>query len=111
VRRDREGKKSVPVAGVVERVAAMLAGIQAGMLAEATAARDARIVEVSTVEDALAASETGWGSIDYQLLKRLDGEARLREQAVTVRCLRQPDGSLPPSEDDPDTIALVAKAY
>ena len=40
-----------------------------------------------------------------------DGESTLREQAITVRCLRRPDGSIPDSEDEPDTIAYVAKAY
>ena len=40
-----------------------------------------------------------------------DGETALRGQGITVRCLHQPDGSLPPGDDDPDTVAVVAKAY
>jgi hypothetical protein len=40
-----------------------------------------------------------------------DGEGGLRTQGVTVRCLRQPDGSLPTTDDDPHTIAVVARAY
>lgn len=111
VRRDREGKESVPLASVAGHLPGLLDQIQADLLAEATAARDARIVDVATVAEAAAAAETGWGRINFQVLKAADGEAKLREKAVTVRCLRQPDGSLPPSEDDPDTLAFVAKAY
>ena len=111
VRRDRPGKESVALAGVAATVPTLLRTIQADLLAEATAARDARIVDVTSVEDAAAATDGGWARINFQALKAADGEARLREQAITVRCLRQPDGTLPPSEDDPDTIALVAKAY
>ena len=111
VRRDRAGKETVALASVAATIPALLARIQADLLAEATSARDARIVDVTTVEDAAAATDGGWARINFQVLKAADGEARLREQAITVRCLCQPDGSLPPSEDDPDTVALVAKAY
>jgi prolyl-tRNA synthetase len=30
---------------------------------------------------------------------------------VTVRCLQRPDGSLPDTEDEPDLVAWVARAY
>jgi prolyl-tRNA synthetase len=39
------------------------------------------------------------------------GEATLADHAVTVRCLQLPDGSVPSSEDAPDVVAVVARAY
>jgi prolyl-tRNA synthetase len=59
----------------------------------------------------VAASAEGFAEVSWRLLRQADGEAALREQGITVRCLRQPDGSLPDSEDDDDTLALVARAY
>ena len=111
VRRDRSGKETVPLAGVAASIPGLLAAVQSDMLADATAARDARIVEVASVDDAIAAVDGGWARINFQALKAVDGEARLRQQAITVRCLRQPDGTIAPSEDDPDTVAFLARAY
>jgi prolyl-tRNA synthetase len=111
VRRDRPGKETTPLAGLAASIPGLRTTVQSDMLADATAARDARIVDVTGLDDAVAAVDKGWARINFQDLKAVDGEARLREQAITVRCLRQPDGSIPPSEDDPDTIAILARAY
>jgi prolyl-tRNA synthetase len=41
-----------------------------------------------------------------------DGEDRLAQHAVTVRCLQRPDGTLAVPEDaDTDLIAVVARSY
>ncbi len=40
-----------------------------------------------------------------------EGEARLAESAVTVRCLTMPDGSVPASECDDGVLAVVGRAY
>ena len=39
------------------------------------------------------------------------GGAEARSGAVAVRCMLRPDGSVPQSEDEPDLVATVAKAY
>jgi prolyl-tRNA synthetase len=111
VRRDTSSKESVAIAGLAATVPARLEAIQAEMLASATVARDARIRDVASIDEAIAASSDGWGRINYQALRAVDGETKLREQAITVRCLRRPDGSVPDSEDEPDSIALVGRAY
>ena len=111
VRRDTSSKESVAIAGLAATVPARLEAIQADMLASATGARDARIRDVDSIDEAIAASTDGWGRINYQALRAVDGETKLREQAITVRCLRRPDGSVPDSEDEPDSIALVGRAY
>jgi prolyl-tRNA synthetase len=111
VRRDTASKESVPVGGVAATVPALLAQIQDDLLAAATELRDARTTDVGSIADAVAASADGFARMPWAVLREADGETSLREQGVTVRCLRRPDGSLPDSEDEPDTIAVVGKAY
>jgi prolyl-tRNA synthetase len=41
----------------------------------------------------------------------VEGEAKLAESAVTVRCLQRPDGSVPAADDEPDLVAFCARAY
>jgi prolyl-tRNA synthetase len=43
-----------------------------------------------------------------------EGEARLAEDSLTVRCIQNPDGSLPGGggDSDPDDlVCIVARAY
>ena len=47
----------------------------------------------------------------WAVLQAADGEARLREHGITVRCLVSGDGGLPSGEDDPDALAYVGRAY
>jgi prolyl-tRNA synthetase len=111
VRRDTNEKSSTPILGLPRHVADLLARMQGEMLAAATAERDARIHDAGTVDEAAEAARDGWGRISWAVLRDGDGENRLREHGVTVRCLRRPDGSVPDSEDEPDTEAFVARAY
>jgi prolyl-tRNA synthetase len=80
------------------------------MLDSAREARDARIAEVSTVDDAAAASADGWAKIAWSTLGE-EGEAKLAQSAVTVRCLQRPDGSVPESDTEPDLVAYVGRSY
>jgi prolyl-tRNA synthetase len=81
------------------------------MLAAATAARDARIHEAATIDEAVEACADGWAVMDWDGLRVADGENRLREQGITVRCLVAADGSLPEGEDTPGNLAYVGRAY
>jgi prolyl-tRNA synthetase len=110
VRRDTGSKEPVAVGGVAGQIPALLERIQAELLAGATAARDARIADVTSLEDAVEASATGWARIPWTTI-RGDGEARHAQDAVSVRCLQRPDGSVPDTDDDPDAIAYVGRAY
>lgn len=40
-----------------------------------------------------------------------EGEDRLAEAGLTVRCLQRPDGTLPTEDDERGLIAYVARAY
>jgi prolyl-tRNA synthetase len=105
-----EGKTSVPLDGLADRITQLLASQQDAMLAEARRERDARIVEVDTVEGAIEAAAGGWARIPWSRLG-LEGEAILAQSAVTVRCLQRADGSVPDREDEPELVAFVARSY
>src|SRR6478735_240001 len=111
VRRDVGTKQATPVGAAAQEASALLEVIQADMLAAATAERDGRIREVATVEEAVEASTDGWGVMPWAVLQAADGESRLREHGITVRCLVGGDGGLPFGEDDPDALAYVGRAY
>jgi prolyl-tRNA synthetase len=110
VRRDTGDKQPVPVGEVAARVAALTTTIQADILARAVARRDERIAEVATIEEAAEASATGWARLPWDLV-RGEGEHRLAQDAVTVRCLQRPDGTVPDADDEPGVVAFVGRSY
>jgi prolyl-tRNA synthetase len=110
VRRDTGDKQQVPVGEAAARVADLVEQIQADMLAAATARRDEATIEVSSIDEAADASQTGFARLPWRLV-RGDGEAQLAGKGITVRCLMAADGGLPASEDDDDLVAVVARAY
>jgi prolyl-tRNA synthetase len=111
VDRLRGGKQAVAIGELTRQVPDMLAAQQTDLLVEATASRDARLADAKSVSEAVEAAEDGWARIPWDVLREEDGEAKLREFGITVRCLLRRDGTLPDSEDGADIIAYVAKAY
>jgi prolyl-tRNA synthetase len=103
-------KSPVPLAGLVDAVRVALVEDQVALYAEAEQRRDSRVVDVKTVEDAVEAAASGWARMPWSELGT-EGEARLAEQSVSVRCLVRADGSLPASGDEPDVLAYCARAY
>ncbi|MFE9809574.1 proline--tRNA ligase [Streptomyces sp. NPDC005227] len=102
-----------PVA--VDALAALLPGVleedQALLLKQSRERRESRTSDVWTVEEAVeAAVAGGWARIPWADLGE-EGEARLAEHAVTVRCLVAEDGSVPDTDDAPGNVAVVARAY
>jgi prolyl-tRNA synthetase len=110
VRRDTGEKLQVSVSEVASLLPVLLAEMQAALLERATTRRDERTVDVATVGEAVEAGKVGFARIPWDLL-RDGGEARLAQDAITVRCLQTADGGLPASEDDPGLIAYVARSY
>jgi prolyl-tRNA synthetase len=110
VRRDTGEERTVPVADAATEVAKLLDDIQRDLLAAATKRRDDRTQDVDTIEDAVEAAKVGFARVPWALLAD-GGERRLAEDAISVRCLLMPDGSLPASEDEPDIVATVARSY
>jgi prolyl-tRNA synthetase len=109
-RRVPGSKTPVPLAGLTEAVRIALVEDQVQLYADAIARRDERITDVKTLEEAAEAAAAGWARIPWAELGEA-GEAKLAEQAVTVRCLVRPDGAVPDSGDEPDLMAYCAKAY
>jgi prolyl-tRNA synthetase len=110
VRRDEGSKRPEPVGGLVEKVGIELAAAQDALLSEATRLRDARTAQVNTVEEAIEAAQSGFVKLPWDAVG-VDGEARLAASAVSVRCLQRGDGSLAMSDDEPELVAICAKAY
>jgi prolyl-tRNA synthetase len=110
VRRDTGDKQQVAAAAAAARVGELVDQVQADMLADAMARRDAATADVATIGDATDATQDGFARLPWGLV-RGDGEAELAGKGITVRCLMGADGALPASDDDDDLVAVVARAY
>ncbi|MFF9092409.1 proline--tRNA ligase [Streptomyces sp. NPDC014802] len=110
VRRIPGSKEALPVEALGELLPKVLEDDQALLLAQSRRHREERTVDVTTIEEAAEAATTGWARIPWATLGP-QGEAALAEQGVTVRCLVAEDGSVPASDDQPGTVAVVARAY
>jgi len=109
-RRDQEERSQAPLGELASLVPELLERMQAEMLEEATSFRDGATVEAETVAEAAEAAQENVARIAWERLGS-EGEAELLEQGVSVRCIQRPDGSVPASEDEPDLVAIVARAY
>ncbi len=65
---------------------------------------------MTSVPEAIEASGDGWARLPWSAVGGA-GEAELNAQGVTVRCLVRADGGVPDSEDEPDLVAVVGRAY
>ncbi|MDT0341149.1 proline--tRNA ligase [Streptomyces litchfieldiae] len=110
-RRIPGGKEPVAIDALPTLLPGVLEEDQALLLRQSRERREERTTDVRTIEDAVAAAAAGgWARIPWSELGA-EGEARLAQDAVTVRCLVAEDGSVPESDDAPGTIAIVGRAY
>jgi prolyl-tRNA synthetase len=110
VRRVDGSKTATPVGQLPEAVATALDADQKALYDAALARRLDHTVEVSTVDEAIEASGSGWARLPWAVVG-VDGERQANAQGVTVRCLTRADGGVPDSEDEPDLLAYLARAY
>ncbi|MEG3629034.1 proline--tRNA ligase [Streptomyces poriticola] len=111
VRRIPGGKQPVPLQALAELLPTVLEEDQALLLRQSRERREALTSDVSSAEEAAAAAAAGgWARLPWAALGE-EGEARLAEHAVTVRCLVAEDGSVPDADDAPGNVAVVARAY
>ncbi|WP_420637582.1 proline--tRNA ligase [Candidatus Poriferisocius sp.] len=103
-------KQTVALTEAASRIEELLEAAQQRLFDEAVAWRDAHIVEVATTEEVREAAATGFARIPWATLGP-EGEAALAEDAITVRCLQRPDGSLPLGDDEPDLVAVCGRSY
>ncbi|MFE2306996.1 proline--tRNA ligase [Streptomyces sp. NPDC059411] len=110
-RRIPGGKEAVQISDLAALLPKVLEEDQAQLLRESRERRIARTSDVATIEEAAeAAIAGGWARIPWADLGP-EGEAKLAEQAVSVRCLIAEDGSVPDADDAPGTLAIVARSY
>ncbi|MFC9077683.1 proline--tRNA ligase [Streptomyces sp. NPDC057062] len=110
-RRIAGGKEPVALEALPGLVPGILEEDQALLLKQSREHRLSRTAEVSTIDEAVeAAVAGGWARIPWSVLGE-DGEAKLAEHAVTVRCLVTEDGAVPDADDAPGNVAVVARAY
>ncbi|MEV5438146.1 proline--tRNA ligase [Streptomyces sp. NPDC052682] len=110
-RRIPGGKEPVALDALAGLLPTVLEEDQALLLRQSRERRESRTSDVSTIEEAVeAATAGGWARIPWAVLGE-EGEAKLGEHAVTVRCLVTEDGSVPDADDAPGNVAVVARAY
>ena len=111
VTRHTREKQNTVLGAVAGTVSAILHAVGSDLLAEATAARDARTVDAASLEEAAEAGLVGFARVRLGALGP-DGEDRLAHQALSIRCLQRPDGSLAePGDPEDDLVAIVARSY
>ncbi|MEV8320040.1 proline--tRNA ligase [Streptomyces sp. NPDC059900] len=110
-RRIRGGKEPVAIDSLAARLPAVLEADQQLLLDQARERRESRTSDVTTVEQAVeATADGGWARIPWAALGP-EGEARLAEHSVSVRCLVAEDGAVPDADETPGNVAVVARAY
>ena len=110
VRRDDGSKLVVSIDQLAARATELLDDLQRALLENARIRRDAATMDVETVEQAIEAAQTGFARIAWDRIGD-EGEARLNDLAVSVRCIQRADGTTPDNPDEADLVAIVAKAY
>jgi prolyl-tRNA synthetase len=110
VRRFDGSKTPTPVADAVKAVGAALDADQQALYDEALARRESHTADVASVDEAIEAAATGWARLPWSAVG-VEGENKANAVGVTVRCLVRTDGSMPDSEDEPDLVAYLARAY
>ena len=103
-------KQAVGLAEAPGRVQTLLDDLQRQILAAATAWQDSQIADAASVAEVREAAATGFARIPWAELGP-EGEAELAADAITVRCLQRPDGSLPLSGEEPDLVAVCGRSY
>ncbi|MEV0320608.1 proline--tRNA ligase [Streptomyces sp. NPDC050658] len=110
-RRIAGGKQPVPIDSLAALLPTVLEEDQALLLAQARERRESRTSDVTTVEEAVEATAAGgWARIPWADLGP-EGEARLAEHSVSVRCLVTEAGAVPDADETPGNVAVVARAY
>jgi prolyl-tRNA synthetase len=109
-RRDNGEKLTWPLDELSTRAAAVLKTMQHEMFAGALKFRDDKTHDVNSIEEAMEASQDGFARLAWDLVG-IAGEAQLKTDAITVRCLQRADGSMPTSDTEKDLVCIVAKSY
>ncbi len=109
-RRRREGARSATGRGQPTTTPSLLGEIQVDMFNGAKARLTSNTHDVASIAEAIEAAETGFARLDWSKVGD-SGEAELKVNAITVRCLQRRDGSMPQNDTEDDLVCIVAKSY
>ncbi len=109
-RRDRQQREPVRIEHAVDAATDAVGAVHDALLADARTVLERRTTDVTDVTAAAEAAQSGLARLPWALCGP-DGERRLNQAGVSVRCLTRPDGSVPDGLQDDDLIAVVARAY
>jgi prolyl-tRNA synthetase len=110
VRRDSGHRESVALSGLPQAVGELVLDIQATLAADARERTSRHVQDVSSLDEAREAATTGFARAPWAVIGE-DGERRLNDEALSVRCLQTVDGELPAGPDAPDLMAIIGRAY
>jgi len=107
VRRDRGGKEMVRLEDAAADVVEALAEAQRSLHDEALAFREDNTHDAGSIEgiEGVGFWRVPWAKVGP------GGETALADRGYTVRCLTTADHAVPDSEDDPNLLAWIARAY
>lgn len=110
VRRIPGTRQELPLGDLARSVSDALAEDQVALFDEALRRREGNTVDVDSLDAAADAASVGWARIEWARLGE-DGEERLAQRGVSVRCLLSADGGVPASVEDTGIVAVVGRAY
>jgi prolyl-tRNA synthetase len=111
VTRHTRAKATVALGRVVPEVTKVLATVGGDLFAEAAEMRRSRTADVDSLAAAAEAGSNGFARLPMKVVGD-DGEDRLATDALSIRCLQRPDGSLAePGDDDADLMAVIGRSY
>ncbi len=110
VRRVLGSKSAVAIDELSAQVVAALEADQRELYDQALRLREERTHDAANMDEVVEAAATGWARTPWAQLGAV-GEKELNAQGITVRCLARADGSVPDSDDEPELVAYVARAY
>src|SRR6185503_16997536 len=96
VRRDADGKQTVPLDPVASHLPDMLDDVQRSLYEQAAELRHNMTSEVTSPD---AIDGPGFFKIPWDALGRDEGEAKLAERGYSVRCLVTEDGGVPTPDE------------
>jgi len=107
--RHEDGKRAVGLVELPDRIAGLLDEVHTGLWEQAAADREAGTVSAESADelsgDAGLAYRIPWDALGAE------GEAKLDEQRLSVRCLTTSEGGVPEPHEADDLVAWVARAY
>ena len=110
VRRDTGEKSAWAIDAVAGASNRLLDVMQSDLFEGARRFRDDATFDVDSVDEAIEAAQTGFARLAWSAVGD-EGEALLKTEAITVRCLQRRDGSIPASDLEPELDCIVAKSY